>query len=81
MIAKFADEVFWVQVAAVGDKARAESLKQELSGKGFSARIESTSSNGSTVYRVRVGPLSGQDKADATKSKLSAAGYSGRVVQ
>lgn len=82
-IAAFAKaEVYWVQVAAVGDKARADSLSKELSGKGFPAKVESTSTANGTVYRVRVGPIAGQPKADETKSKLSAAGYTaGRVVQ
>lgn len=82
-IAAFAKtEVFWVQVAAVSDKSRADALSKELSGKGFPAKVESTSSANGTVYRVRVGPISGQSKADETKAKLSAAGYtSGRVVQ
>jgi DedD protein len=82
-IAAFAKaEVFWVQVAAVSDKSRADALSKELSGKGFPAKVESTSTSNGTVYRVRVGPISGQSKADETKAKLSAAGYtSGRVVQ
>lgn len=82
-IAAFAKaEVFWVQVAAVSDKSRADTLVKELSGKGFPAKVESTSTSNGTIYRVRVGPNSGQTKADETKAKLSAAGYtSGRVVQ
>ncbi len=82
-IAAFAKaEVYWVQVAAVSDKARADALSKELSGKGFPAKVESTSTANGTVYRVRVGPISGQTKADETKAKLAAAGYSsGRVVQ
>lgn len=82
-IAAFAKaEVYWVQVAAVSDKARADALSKELSGKGFPAKVESTSTGNGTVYRVRVGPISGQTKADETKAKLAAAGYSsGRVVQ
>ncbi|MCR2746831.1 SPOR domain-containing protein [Limnobacter parvus] len=82
-IAAFAKaEVYWVQVAAVSDKARADTLSTELSGKGFPAKVESTSTANGTVYRVRVGPIAGQSKADETKSKLSAAGYTaGRVVQ
>lgn len=82
-IAAFAKaEVYWVQVAAVSDKLRADALSKELSGKGFPARVESTSTANGTVYRVRVGPIAGQAKADETKAKLAAAGYaSGRVVQ
>lgn len=75
-------ETYWVQVAAVSDKARADSLAKEISSKGFSAKVESASTGASTVYRVRVGPIAGQAKADETKAKLSAAGYTtGRVVQ
>jgi DedD protein len=82
-IAAFAKaEVYWVQVAAVSDKLRADALSKELSGKGFPAKVESTSTANGTVYRVRVGPIAGQAKADETKAKLAAAGYaSGRVVQ
>ena len=75
-------ETYWVQVAAVSDKARADSLAKEISGKGYSARVESANTSGGTVYRVRVGPIAGQAKADETKAKLGAAGYTtGRVVQ
>jgi DedD protein len=75
-------ETYWIQVAAVSDKARADSLAKEIAGKGFPARVESANASGGTVYRVRVGPISGQAKADETKAKLGAAGYTtGRVVQ
>ncbi len=75
-------ETYWIQVAAVSDKARADSLAKEIGGKGFPARVESANASGGTVYRVRVGPISGQAKADETKAKLGAAGYTtGRVVQ
>ncbi|HEX4855724.1 MAG TPA: SPOR domain-containing protein [Limnobacter sp.] len=75
-------ETFWVQVAAVGDKARADALSRELGGKGFQSRVEATSGQAGTVYRVRVGPISGQAKADETKARLAGAGYTAaRVVQ
>lgn len=75
-------ETYWVQVAAVSDKTRADALSKELSGKGFSSRVESTASANGTIYRVRVGPFAGQPKADDAKAKLAAAGYTaGRVVQ
>lgn len=80
--AKAKDEQYWVQVAAVSDKARADALGRELGAKGFSARVEPTNSANGTIYRVRVGPLAGQGKADDMKARLSAAGYSaGRVVK
>ncbi len=82
-IAAFAKaEVYWVQVAAVSDKLRADALSQELSSKSFPAKVESTSTSTGPIYRVRVGPITGQTKADETKAKLAAAGYTaGRVVQ
>lgn len=77
-----ASGTYWVQVAAVSDKTRADALSKELSGKGFSSRVESTASANGTIYRVRVGPFAGQPKADDAKAKLAAAGYTaGRVVQ
>lgn len=75
------NDQFWVQVAAVGDQTRAETLKKELATKGFTARVESASGPNGTVYRVRVGPFKGQEKANASKEQLGSAGYSGRVVQ
>lgn len=82
-IASFAKaKTYWVQVAAVSDKLRADALASNLSNKGFSAKVEPANTGSGTVYRVRVGPISGQTKADETKSRLSAAGFSnGRVVQ
>ncbi len=81
-IAQFAKaEVFWVQVTALSDKARAEALRKELSDKGFPAKTESTTTANGVVYRVRVGPLAGQPAADESKANLAKAGYSGRVVK
>lgn len=82
-IAAFAKaEVYWVQVAAVSDKIRAQKLSKELGEKGFTAKVQSVLTPAGNVYRVRVGPLSGQTKAEETKSSLASAGFSaGRVVQ
>ncbi len=81
-IAQFAKaEVFWVQVTALSDKARAEVLRKELTDKGFPAKTESTTTANGVVYRVRVGPLAGQSAADESKARLAKAGYAGRVVK
>lgn len=81
-IEKFAQaDVYWVQVVAVKDKARAETLRQKLSESGFEGRIESVSTDKGPVYRVRVGPLAGQNRANEIKQQLKVAGYEGRIVQ
>lgn len=83
VIASFADDegpsitLYWVQVAAVGDKSRADQLRSELSGKGFAAKVESAGS----LYRVRVGPFTNQNKAESALAQLGAAGHQGRVVR
>lgn len=82
-IAEFAaSDVYWVQVAAVSDRQRADILSQELSGKGFTTKVESAPVGSGLIYRVRVGPILGSMKANETKIKLSKAGFSsGRVVR
>lgn len=82
-IAKFAqaEQVYWVQVAALSDKARAEEMRGKLASQGFDGRLESVKTDVGVVYRVRVGPLSGLTKATEVKDRLKANGYNGRVVQ
>ncbi len=74
-------DVFWVQVVAVSDKARASQLSETLKEKGFEARVESAGTDMGLVYRVRVGPIVGEKQAQGIKGKLQVAGYSGRIVQ
>lgn len=81
-IAKFAQtDVFWVQVSAVKDSARAEQLKTTLTDKGFASKVESVTTDQGKVFRVRVGPLAGQAAANDTKNTLQQQGYVGRVVR
>ena len=81
-IERFAQaDVFWVQVVAVSNKKRADTLREKLKQQGFEARIESAGTDMGLIYRVRVGPIAGQQEAKGIKNKLQIAGYNGRIVQ
>lgn len=79
--AKAGSESWYVQIAAVRDKTRAEGLQSTLKSKGFSnTSVQTVQSPDGPIYRVRVGPVKGQDAADGLKAKLASAGHSGRIT-
>jgi DedD protein len=61
----------WViQVASLGSPEAAQTLQNELRGKGYPAFVEQATVNGKLYYRVRVGPEVDRARADRTASKL-----------
>ncbi len=68
------------QLAALSDPAKADALKQKLSGLGVSASVSRAETSKGEIHRVRVGPFASQDEAKAVMNKLNAAGVSGIMV-
>ena len=69
-----------IQLAALSDPAKADALKQKLSGLGVSASVSRAETSKGEIHRVRVGPFASQDDAKAVMNKLNAAGVSGIMV-
>jgi DedD protein len=61
----------WViQVASLGSAAAAETLQNDLRGKGYPAFVEQARVNGKLYYRVRVGPETDRGRADSVAGRL-----------
>lgn len=59
-----------VQVASLGSAAAAETLRDELRGKGYPAFVEQARVNGKLYYRVRVGPETDRGRANSVAARL-----------
>lgn len=59
-----------VQVASLGSAAAAETLQNDLRGKGYPAFVEQARVNGKLYYRVRVGPETNRARADGVAAQL-----------
>lgn len=60
-----------IQVAALSERAMAESLAARLRAKGYRPRIRPSSLSGKTHYRVRVGPYPDRVAAQAAAAQLN----------
>ena len=70
-----------VQVGSFSERARARSLRDELSKAGFDTFIEPFSAGEGTVYRVKVGPTDERSAAEALGARLEKEqGLKGLVV-
>jgi|GEM_PF-1066252 len=69
---------YTVQVLATEERARAEELKQELSGLGFS---ELEINFGQDFYRLQAGSFAERSRADNLREEIIAAGYEGWVTE
>jgi DedD protein len=68
-----------VQVGAFKNSGNAERLAQLLSRKGFDARVEKSSVDGSDFYKVQVGRYASRAEADQAASRLKALGYPTKI--
>jgi DedD protein len=69
-----------VQVAALAEQGRAESVARELRGKGFPAFVEKAVVGDKTYYRVRVGPELDRARTAAMADSLRReTGYAGQI--
>lgn len=71
---------WWVQLGSFSQSANAQRLVQQLSTKGFSARVSPVKSKGKELFRVRAGPVGDRAAATALQARLAAAGYKGSLV-
>ena len=71
---------FVVQITALADAAKADSLQKALAAKGVKSYTEVVKSNSGEVTRVRVGPFSSREAAEQERTKLKALGYDGNVA-
>jgi len=71
---------FVVQITALADAAKAESLQQALAAKGVKSYTEVVKTTAGEVTRVRVGPFSSRETAEQERTKLKALGYDGNVA-
>lgn len=72
---------YLLQAGAFQASGQAEEMKAKIAMLGVSARVESASINGKTVYRVRMGPYgTASDLADA-KRKLSSGGLPAMAIK
>ena len=70
---------FYVQMGAFSDQQNAEMLRSAVAESEKTGDIhirQSSSANGSTLYKVRVGPLASREEAIQIKKRLATAGIS-----
>ena len=71
---------FVVQIGALADATKAESLNKTLAAKGMKSYTEVVKTASGDVTRVRVGPFASRDLAEQEQAKLKALGYDGNVA-
>jgi DedD protein len=59
-----------VQVGSFSDEKNANRLSDTLKKAGYTAFVESSSSNNKDIYRVRVGPEISKEKAESLSEKI-----------
>lgn len=71
---------FVVQIGALADAAKAESLQKALAAKGTKSYTEVVKTSAGEVTRVRVGPFANRETAEQERARLKALGYDGNVA-
>lgn len=74
------DPAFTVQVAALGTRAQAETLRQTLAARGIEADVSATETPSGTRYRVRAGTYATREEARAAAARLATDGLEGFVA-
>lgn len=69
-----------IQLAALTDQSKIDTMKGKLSQLGVSASYSKVQTSKGEATRVRVGPFASRAEADATMAKLAQAGLSGIVL-
>jgi cell division protein FtsN len=70
-----------VQLGSFSDIEKATQLSQEITKKGYAARVESRSVGGEVVHRVLVGSYGSEDSARLLADELKSDGQQAFVVQ
>ena len=71
---------FVVQIAALADVAKVESVQQALAAKGIKSYTEVVKTSTGEVTRVRIGPFASREAAEQERARLKALGYDGNVA-
>ncbi len=61
---------FVVQVAAVRQRAEADTIRRRLAGKGYPAFVSTPAASGPAVFRVRVGKYDSRREAESIAGRL-----------
>ena len=69
-----------IQFGAFSERDNAETLRRQLSSKGFSSTIDTVKSEGRTLYRVKMGFYKSLDTAESARKPLLAEGITCVVV-
>ena len=75
------DTRYLLQAGAFQASGQAEELKARIALLGLSARVESASIGGKTVYRVRMGPYGTASDLAEAKRKLARGGLPGMAIR
>ena len=71
---------WWVQVASLSDKERAESVLKDMKSRGYGGTIQVAEVGGVTRYRLRIGPYADRSASLAAQKKLAGEGYNGSAL-
>ena len=75
------DAPYLLQAGAFGASGDAEATKAKVALLGLSARVESATINGKTVYRVRMGPYGTASELAEAKRKLANGGLPAMAIK
>jgi DedD protein len=71
---------FVVQIAALADAEKAQSIQKELRSKGLKSYTEVVKAAAGEVTRVRVGPFATREGAEQERARLKSLGFEGNVT-
>jgi len=60
-----------VQLAAFGDEAAADKLRDRLRGQGFDGYVDSVKTSKGKLWRVRAGPFATRNVAESTRGQIA----------
>jgi len=61
---------YWVQIIATTNMSRAESVREELSLRGFSTQIMTQDTGTQFIYRVRLGAFDAKNEAESFAARI-----------
>jgi hypothetical protein len=74
-------DVWWLQIAALSDVAKAEQIRLQLTRLKLAARVQKIESNGQLLYRIRVGPYTREDDAFGDLDVLTENNFFARLIK
>lgn len=74
-------ETWWLQVAALSDRAKAEQIRAKLVMLNLRASTQKIDNKGQPLYRIRVGPYKREDDAFGDLDTLSENNFYARLLK